>query len=206
MSRQFDRIVNAIPRAAVDLSDDRLAFFALTSKPELLIRDAIAWQLHSEFGASCRVAREWRRTDLAILSMDGRPLLLLEAKAMYTFDAVSPKSLADYSQLLAADRRKAELLADDETETVTLVLVTHVEDVVPPDLTSVVKYPAKINSAVAAHPGGDLRKAAFDLIIDELAEIGSVVRHVPMTNGTTFGIPVDVSAFVVGIDRGATLA
>src|SRR3954447_11031963 len=67
---------------------DELAFLALTSKIELPIRDRLAYSLYQRLD-ECLVAREWKRVDLAVLSDDGKtPVMLLEAKALFTFDLI----------------------------------------------------------------------------------------------------------------------
>lgn len=68
---------------------DELAFLALTSKIELPIRDRLAYTLFRRL-PELLVTREWRPVDLAVLSPDGKtPVLLLEAKALYTFNFVT---------------------------------------------------------------------------------------------------------------------
>ena len=64
-----DTIVAALRNAGDDLGDDRLAFLALTSKPELQIRDAIAWRLHQALAPDVISSREWHRADLALLDI-----------------------------------------------------------------------------------------------------------------------------------------
>src|SRR5215218_1528708 len=68
---------------------DELAFLALTSKMELPLRDRLAYVLFRRL-PQFLVAREWRRVDLAVLAPGDPPVpkMLLEAKALYTFDLV----------------------------------------------------------------------------------------------------------------------
>ncbi|WP_431993677.1 hypothetical protein [Streptomyces albogriseolus] len=75
---------------ATSYAPGELAYLALTSKPELTVRDRLAWTLQTRL-AGAVVAREWRNTagwiDLAVLDMAGHsPQALLELKAAYTFD------------------------------------------------------------------------------------------------------------------------
>ncbi len=68
---------------------DELAFLALTSKVELPVRDRLAYALFERLPDRL-VAREWKRVDLAVLARRPTPfpVMLLEAKALYTFDLV----------------------------------------------------------------------------------------------------------------------
>ena len=85
MNSMRGELEKALSNVGRDFEEDQLAFLALTSKPELQIRDALAWRLHRAL-PDLIVSREWRRTDLAVLDRAGNPLMLLEAKAMATFD------------------------------------------------------------------------------------------------------------------------
>lgn len=65
-----------------------LSYLLVTSKSELLLRDRMAFHLYNlykEKGLSFKVAREWKRFDLGILS-DELPVALVEAKLFYYFD------------------------------------------------------------------------------------------------------------------------
>src|SRR3989344_4438778 len=99
---------------------DELAYFALTGKPELLLRDKLAYRLNSQLHSKgFEVLREWKRTDLAILK-GWEPKILLEFKVMYTFDAVpSLKEKRDVNQfpkLMLGDLKKARKLSNKNTK------------------------------------------------------------------------------------------
>jgi hypothetical protein len=107
---------------------DELAYLALTSKIELPIRDRLAFALYKRLDQRL-VAREWKRVDLAVLGTDGStPELLLEAKALYTFDLIGeavwvdrfPKRVRDD---VAALRNRSDLA--EWTQLFALVLATH---------------------------------------------------------------------------------
>ena len=84
LSRQ--ELVDGLIAAATSFEPGELSYLALTSKPEHVIRDRLAWAL-SKLGS--RVAREWSsRIDLAVLDDEGNPLSALEAKATYTHDTI----------------------------------------------------------------------------------------------------------------------
>jgi len=75
--KQFDEMF-----ASID--GDEIAYLALTSKPEFAIRDRFAWHLQKSSNSNI-CAREYKRTDLAIISNAG-PKLYLEFKAKSAFN------------------------------------------------------------------------------------------------------------------------
>lgn len=193
-----DSVFAALPEAARDLGDDRLAFLALTSKPELQVRDALAWTLYQQLDADLVVSREWKRTDLAIVDSEGAPRLLLEAKAMTTFDVVSHKTLDKFMGYLASDYAKATQLAQDGTAIILLLLVTHIADPVPGSLSSVVKYSPAINASLRRRPATELQTQARTILIGELQQFDQHVREVALTNGVAFGIRCGVTGYLIG--------
>ena len=62
-----DGLSAAVAGLATAFEAGELAFLAATSKPELPIRDRVAWQLSRSLGADYVVSREWRRADIAVL-------------------------------------------------------------------------------------------------------------------------------------------
>jgi hypothetical protein len=100
---------------------------ALTSKIEHPIRDRLAWAMNTELWPAYLCAREWRRTDLAVLDRQASPVVLLEAKAMYSFDGCTEAGFAEYLEYLCSDRAKASTLAEPDTTVLLLLLATHPE-------------------------------------------------------------------------------
>ena len=72
MKSMRGELEKALSNVGRDFEEDQLAFLTLTSKPELQIRDALAWHLHRAL-PDLIVSREWRRTDLAVLDRAGNP-------------------------------------------------------------------------------------------------------------------------------------
>lgn len=190
------KLRHAIESAASDIGPDRLAFLTLTSKPELQIRDALAWQLHQEHVGI--VAREWRRTDLAILDTQGKPLVLLEAKVMATFDAVSESVRERFLGYLSSDHSKASRLANTGTRIYLLLIVTHTADPIPEPLMRVVKYSSRINSSLQRHDPDDLLRDGIAVIGQELERFGTDVVTIPLGTGEAFGITCQLTAFLIG--------
>ena len=125
MKSMRGELEKALSNVGRDFEEDQLAFLTLTSKPELQIRDALAWRLHRAL-PDLIVSREWRRTDLAVLDRAGNPLMLLEAKAMATFDQVNPKKMdGEFDSYFRSDYEKASRLAQDVTEIFILIISAH---------------------------------------------------------------------------------
>ena len=72
-----------------------------------------------------RWAREWLRTDIAILEGEV-PKALIELKAMYTFDAaLDQENINGFCDAMEKDREKARSLSTSESEIYTVLLATH---------------------------------------------------------------------------------
>jgi hypothetical protein len=136
--------------SAVRFEDGELAYLALTSKPELYVRDRLAWALSK---AGHDVAREWRRLDLVILR-DGLPEAVVQLKVMYAGEAYLERHMRLYRPSIARDIESARRLAPD-AEAFVLVVVTSVLDPVPRRLDGLVKYAATLR-----RPGRSVRDAS----------------------------------------------
>jgi hypothetical protein len=184
-------IVSALSRAAESFAPDELAYLALTSKVEHAVRDRLAWALQTELGDAV-VAREWKRCDLAILDDLAVPLALIEAKAMYSFDAGSA-ARSRYLAWIGNDIRKARVLdQSSRADVFALLLSIHVEGVLDAPA-GVVKYRRDIERRSA--PG--LRERSRDVMLDTLAHLGPVCCGA-LACGSSFSAAVSVDYYLVG--------
>ena len=133
-----------------DFRPNELAYLALTSKIELPIRDRLAFRLCQRLleSGDLAVAREWKNHDLAVVTNGSEARLLLEAKAMYSFDLFT-SSGSKFVRACSDDRRKllgASASSPTPPTLLTLALVTHPHraDAIPPHWCGVVKYFAGI--------------------------------------------------------------
>lgn len=203
-------IAAALAEVGGSFEEGELAFLALTSKPEGLVRDRLAWALVK---SGRRVAREWPpgRCDLAVLGDGGDPLALVELKATHTGSmewgrAGTGGVRAAFAEkhggrtylegLIRADAAKALAFAGSG-EAYVLVVVTHVADPVPPALDALVKYGRELR-AVA-----DLWEAEQTLV-GYLTPLGQATR-VPLGGGEAFGLRASVKAWLCGPVRSAPL-
>ncbi len=155
---------------------DELAYLALTQKVEHAFRDKLAFRLHKMFEQTrpgLLVCREWQRADLAIV--DGKsPLLILEAKAGYTFDIMRGDKGYDFPTLVAGDLRKAAALAIARTsnpEIYALVIATHPHSAPAAECRHAIKYHRDVkkyatdaNNLEAVRQIMDVRMSAFELV------------------------------------------
>jgi hypothetical protein len=186
-----------LARVGDEFQTNELAYLATTTKIELPLRDRLAYILHRQFEPhGVLVAREWRRTDLAMLTPDGNPICLVELKAMYTFDAFG-ENLYFFTRAMTADEQKARLLAARDTLVYTLLLATHLDGSVEPRFSGIVKYDRGINRGVAAHGSAQaLQEVAVQNVRSALAE-RDVVAEGTLPGGEAFGRRVDVLYWLV---------
>jgi len=151
--------VDALIRKCLSDLDERfekneLAYLSLTSKVELPLRDRMAFRLHMALSLrGLMVAREWKagggaRIDLAILR-DGEPLVLMEFKAMYTFDGtLIRKTPTIFPELeLMSDLVKLRRVAKQATALYLVLFATHPVQPLSDRCQGVAKYVERVNRA-----------------------------------------------------------
>lgn len=124
-------LIESLQEIESSFQPDELAYLALTQKVEHAVRDKLAFKLHQKLASQTEllVCREWLRADLAIVSHD-KPVLILEAKAIYTFDIVKTGAQHPFPELVSADLEKSEAWASSAPsgrvlERYALVIATH---------------------------------------------------------------------------------
>ncbi|MFJ9634483.1 hypothetical protein ACIRU8_43005 [Streptomyces sp. NPDC101175] len=192
-------IAEQLEAAASSFATGELAYLALTSKVELPLRDRLAWSLHTALPEFV-VAREWHRSDLAVLDLDARiPHALIEAKAMYSFDVARADGpgLAAYTSKIAADLNKARDLARDApTGVFGLAFVTHPQGA-PPHLPNVIKYISGIRGALRLGTETEVRQAAAANLSSALRDLGPVLGG-RLDAGEAFGVNIAIDYWIVG--------
>jgi hypothetical protein len=175
-----------------------LAYLALTSKVESPIRDRLAFRLHTRTAdGRSQVAREWHRTDLAVLS-GGVPTLLLEVKAMYSFDAVdSAVGLRNFHRQVLRDRDKSLRPEATSAEIYALLLVTHPGGPCRENLNAVVKYRTGIERG-AKRGIERVREDAAAAVSKAFQDFGLITTRGSLDAGTAFGVPVSIDYHLFG--------
>jgi hypothetical protein len=197
----------ALAKAVESFAQGELAYLALTSKPELALRDRLAWVLHGEF-PDLVIAREWKapsapgrdRTDLAVLDASGgRALALLEATAGYSFDFAGPDrhTVREYTDKVAGDLDKARLAAGEQAVArYALMLLTHPCGV-PARLPGVIKYLDRIERAVRRRTAQDLWALAEHTATTTLRVFGAVHSGC-LPAGRAFDVEVQIGYWLIG--------
>ncbi|MFT7294745.1 MAG: hypothetical protein ACI87Q_002603 [Pseudohongiellaceae bacterium] len=190
-------ITNTIKSLTDNFQNNELAFLALTTKIELPFRDRWAFSIFNEIEMDFNVSREWKRTDLAILK-GKTPQVLVELKAMYSFDAaLDPDGIGGFTDAMSADAKKAKNLAVEETEIYTVLLVTHPSISFSPEMDGIVKYVPGINRAIDKF-GSALRvkEVACEAVDNDLKN-RNVVASGELNGGKAFGAEVSVLYWIV---------
>lgn len=206
--RATEVLVNGLRRGHQWFKPNQLAYLALTSKPEFVIRDQLAWRLHSYLGTDALVAREWQakgkgafHSDLAVLPPNGgNPILLLELKAMYTFDAIK-KNREQFPRYVENDITKSWAFAGPSTDIYGLLLVVHPHSELP--ALEPVKFRAGANAAFRRHGAEDLKQQAQTYLNERLPEIGDIAAKGIVPAGEAFGVRVELLYWLIGPCRKA---
>ena len=171
---------------------NELAYLALTTKIENPLRDRWAFMLHQNANASLTVAREWLRTDIAVLEGEV-PKALIELKAMYTFDAaLDQENISGFCDAMEKDREKARSLSTSESDIYTVLLATHPHSAVTKAHERVVKYHQGINRALKRYGGSDaVASAAVQAVNRRLAE-NNIIASGSFDGGYAFEINTQV--------------
>ena len=199
-----EQLVKSLSAAAASFADSELAFLALTSKIERPVVDRLAYRLFLTLApAGYAVTREWPlpggagRVDLAVLQGD-RPCLLLEAKAMYSFDsAAHSRKDREYPRRLQADLGRFSNATFPGVPIFSLLLATHPEAPLPLSPPGVFKYTSGVNAALRCATADEVRHKAEKSISaqvrsDVAASSGS------FSGGSAFGVPVSILWWLFG--------
>ena len=191
----------AITHIRTSYRKDELAYLALTSKIELPIRDKVAFYMGERLKSENLIAaREWtqghQRSDLAILR-DGIPAAIFEFKAMYSFDGILKRGKS-YLDLMRKDLKKANILAKEDTELYSVLLITHPDKEIGDRLRGIVKYQPDIDRAVKKYETQDhVIKECNKNLQDALDTPSKAIRGC-IEAGKYFDINVEVYYWLVG--------
>lgn len=192
-TRMRDELVQAI--ASISPDPDELAYLALTSKPEAQIRDRLAYRLHRQLAdRDVIVAREWKRTDLAILDRAEKPLALVEAKALLSADLLYDRRIEKWHARVRADIDKASECAKEahapDAEIYALVIATNVLTEVRVDQRWFVKYGVRLRQVTSWEDASHRLRG--------LLPRAAPPREHSFGAGEAFGIRVEVTTWLFG--------
>lgn len=190
-------LIETLSACESSFQKDELAYLALTTKIELPIRDRWAFLLYQRLNKKYNVAREWKRTDLAVL--DGlAPAALIELKAMYSFDAALGEGGGQtYVDAIYKDECKARKLSGMNTDIYTVLLSTHPKCHFEKHMYGIVKYLNYINKAVKEFGSAEeVHKRCVDGIRANLRD-KNLIGAGELSGGNAFGVDVAVSFWLV---------
>lgn len=175
---------------------NELAYLALTHKIEDAIRDRLAFCLHRKWAEqdSLLVCRDWNDVDVAVMK-DSSPVLLLEAKAQYTFDILKTGKPHNYPDLLLNDIKKVSPRRNSDTEVFTLLLATHPHEAPDHKYRAAVKYFHDV--ARGAKRGISLEKAKAEIDRRLIGSHPQAATDV-IRGGNAFGVAVSVAYWLFG--------
>lgn len=116
-------------------------------------------------------------------------MVVVEAKAFYSFDVLAIRSFAKYIRFILDDLDKARRV-EGSPEIYMLTLVTNVLDLVPIQLCNIVKHDHALRSASDPEP-------AHREIDEFLSGLASTQRF-NLVGGSAFGIRVEVDMWLCG--------
>lgn len=191
--------------------EDEIAYLALTSKPEFVVRDHIAWRLHQDLPAPLTSAREWKpagksgsgRTDLAILRTQQESAIaevLLEVKSCYTFDALKSEPARERFPIKAVrdDIDKSFEYAETDTAALALLIVVHPRAPVDVRFFQTVKFARAINSSLRSRSEREVEEAATEFLNSRLPSVAPILSQGTIASGSAFGIPTDLLFWLIG--------
>lgn len=190
-------VVRSLSQLEKNFGENELAYLSLTTKIEFPLRDRWAYAIFLELEETFNVSREWKRTDLAILK-EQSPQVLIELKAMYSFDAaLDIDGIGGFTDAMSADAKKAKNLAKENTEIYTVLLAAHPESPLPPELDGIIKYVPDINKAIKKIGSADkVKDVACKAVNDNLSN-RNVVASGLLQGGKAFNTKVSVLYWVV---------
>ncbi len=175
-----------------------LAYLSLTSKPEHVIRDRLAFRLHQTLFPHAIVAREYKHIDLAILTKGEKqyePAALVQLKtwSLFTFIEKSEKQF----EAIADDDRKC-MDVSSTAEKYCLLLSTCPSKNISTRYKTIVKYFSGWTRALKEHKTmNEIERQARSRIDDQLSPHWQTLTYGSIPGGEAFESPVTVHYWLV---------
>jgi len=207
-------LINIIASLKTDFSQDELAYLALTSKAEGVLRDAIAYRMHIAPSPSKKhlVCREYynnnSRFDIAVVSSASNIETLIELKSHNSidppYDLWPPIGGHEYPNKMIKDIVRMLNVANNNTDMYFVFLNNFISDSLPPIptklLPSLGKYQKQLNYNIG--------KSYVDKINEIIGNWVNILKmlqlplaftsFVEIKAGDYYEIPVSVLAFIYG--------
>ena len=188
-------VVGALRTIQGNFASDELAFLALTSKIELPFRDRLAFAMAVAAGAKRgRVAREYRRTDIALLE-DGRASALVEIKACYSFDLIDQAHR--FVSYVTADLEKARRCGRGRCACFGILLAVHPRSAIPSGIFDTIKYARRVNAKVKENGSPAVVKVVATKQAEKHLSSFELLYRFDWRLGEYLGIGADLMGWVV---------
>lgn len=197
-----NKIVHCVRNLPSSFKKQELAFLALTGKPELHLRDSLAFNLQSNLSGYL-VCREWQRHDIVIFREgSGDVRAVIEVKVYYTFDGVAPNKRKGMEEALRVDVRKMRQLWP-KTEKIALLFLIHPQSSVPEMPGGSIAYAKEINQvyrkSIYGGPEQVLKTAKKNVGKFWQKEHAVWTRQTNYTAGQYRGIHIQIPSWVVKV-------
>jgi len=170
-----------------------LAYLALTTRVENQVRNRLAWRLHQRLAAQGLIAaRDWIRSELAILDDGARPLTIVQAAALHDADVQSDRNWDAYAARIGADARKTRKVLGPDGEILLLAVSVAVHGTLDRSLRSLIRHIPLTGESDG--PDGRARIAALAARLGELGAVDSF----RLGEGKALTLRVRVDGFLVG--------
>lgn len=207
-------LINIIGSLKTDFSLDELAFLALTSKAESVLRDAISYRLHigSEIPKCKLICKEWKRIDLAVIDPSGTPEILIEFKAHSSIDF--PKQLEGTGKESMLKDIKGMLYSKMATENTEMYfiyfnnLISKEAHSIPENLKpSLGKYWSKLKNGLDKNYLEKIKTIVGNWmkLLEDSGLLWNLTSIVEIKAGDYYELPVSVLAFIYGPLKKCTL-
>lgn len=207
-------LIDIVASLKADFSQDELAYLALTSKAEGVLRDAIAYRLHIASSPSKQllVCREYSkgksRFDIAVVSSTNNIETLIEFKAHNSidppYDLWPPVEGKDNPNKMKNDIERMQKVASDQTDMYFVFLNNFISESLPtiPSklLPALGKYYTQLNYNIKKDYIDKIKEVTGNWvdILKMLKLPLSLTTIVEIKAGDYYKIPVSVLAFIYG--------
>ena len=194
--KELERALSALSR------DHSMGYLAVTSKPELPVRDRVAWHLHKRHSRFV-VAREYtihsdknpkvkKKVDLAVLDPSRKPVVLVEFKAMIVPDPLRNRRHESMVSLREDLKRLAAIRLAPRIGVMLMVGVENCDQFKERGINgSVVKYMWKL-----CRNENDPNKAT-DIASNFFTKAGLNVTSLTVKLGSVWGASVTLICFIL---------
>lgn len=145
----------------------QVSYLSLSGKPELFLRDTLAFLLQKKLEKDFLVGREWNRYDISIFRNEEKaPDAVIEMKVFYNFDAID-KKLEEFRNSIKRDVKK---MSDIQSEHFFVLFIIHPQSIVGELYRHIFSYINGVNALYKKFDSHTLVRKEYEKNIDSFAE------------------------------------